>query len=222
MDIMDELEKYIKNNPNLLNNEEKQKARLQLVNFAKNPNQPVHDILLEFFIYKGIVPSDEDKFLEYVIRNYPQDKFPRVLEVATGKVCSLAQKLKQHGYRVTAMDPDIRIKLSDQRVKGIKMLKRKFTPDFTTSQYDFILGYNACPIAGTLLNVKNKPVVFTICDGPETDGKLDIDMDINSKKEFVDELAKRGGRIQYINDLTIIDNSRILQINKSSENQNER
>jgi hypothetical protein len=223
-DIVDQLEKYIKENPDLLNSEEKKEIRVQLTNsFMESLNSNkvgIPGLLLDFFIHEGIIPSEEDKFLEYITNNYPKNKFQRVLEVSSGKVCSLAQKLKKEGYRVTAMDPDIRIRPSDPRVKGVKILKRKFTSDFTTSQYDVILGFNACPVAGKLLNIKDKPVVFTICDRPDTDD-LDIDTIIRSKQDFMEELKRRNGYIENINGLTIVDNSRILNMNKSRDDEDD-
>lgn len=214
MDIISELQKYLKENPNLLNDEEKTTLKQELVRFVQNPKGPVEDVFVQFLEYIGLIPSDENEFIEYLMKNYSKNKFPRVLEVASGRTCSLAQKLRQKGYAVTAMDPDKRIKPTDERVKGIKMLKRKFTPDFAVSQYDIIVGYNACPVAGTLLSIKSKPTIFTICDAPETDGKLDIGVDISSKEEFIQELIKRNGNIMSIGNLTIIDNSRILESNK--------
>ncbi len=216
MDIIQKLERYIRENPNLLNNEEKNKIRKELFEYVKEPKQMIDDLLQEFFIYSGIMEPYENEFLKYIIERYPVKEFPKVLEIATGKTCSLAQKLKQNGYKVTAMDPNIRISSSDSRVKGIKLLKRRFTLDFSVLPYNIVIGYNACPVAGTLLKIKGRPTVFTICDAPETDGKLDIGVDISSKNEFIAELEKRNGSIKKVGELTIVDNSRILEINDMS------
>lgn len=214
-DTVVKLDNYLKRNPNLLNREEKQKLKKQFSDFIKKPTYQVADPLLEFFIYIGEVKSAEDDFLNYIKQNYPSDKFHKVLEVATGKVCSLAQQLNKSGYRVTAMDPEIRINQNDQRAKGVKLLKRKFTSDFRTDQYDVIVGYNACPVAGALLSKTNIPTIFTICDGPQSDGVLDIGRRVSSKEEFIEELNKRNARIQEVNGLTIVDNSRVLEMNKT-------
>ena len=223
-ELIEKLEKYIKENPNLLTNEEKRKLRLEFMNCVvkslKVNQLSISSLLVEFFVYAGALPSKEDKFLEYIKTNYPRDRFPRVLEVSSGKVCSLAQKLKQNGYKVTAMDPDIRIRPSDPKVKGIKILKRKFTSDFSREGYDVILGHDACPAAGTLLRIKDKPVVFTICDRPETD-ELDLGIEIKSKQEFIEELSRRNAHIQKINSLIVIDNSRILEINNIHKEQDD-
>ena len=213
MKVIQELEKYIRMNPNLLNNAEKNELRRLLMDYIKAPTEKVKDLLLEFFVYAGLVPSSDDEFLKYIKEYYPPEMFPKVLEVASGKVCNLGQLLKKNGYNVTSIDPNIRITSNDPRVKGIKLLKRKFTPDFSVMPYDIILGQNACPVAGTLLRINKKPIVFTICDAPETDGKLDIGVDINSKEEFIKELEKRNGFVRQIGDLTIVDNSRTLEIN---------
>lgn len=209
-----ELDNYLKRNPNLLNKKEKEQLKKQFSDFIKKPTHQVVDPLLEFFIHVGEVESKEDDFLNYIKQNYPSDRFPKVLEVATGKVCSLAQKLNKSGYRVTAMDPEIRIDQKDSRAKGVKLLKRRFTSDFRTEQYDVIVGYNACPVAGTLLSKRNIPTVFTICDGPQSDGVLDIGRRVSSKEDFIEELNKRDARIQKVNGLTIVDNSRIMEMNK--------
>lgn len=219
MNIIQELEKYIKRNPNLLNAQEKDKLRRQLIEYANAPEEGVEDLLMEFFVYANIIKSLEDDFLKYVMECYPAEKFPKVLEEATGKVCSLGQKLKQNGYKVTAMDPDLRISSKDPRVKEIKLLKRKFTPDFSVLPYDIVIGYNACPAAGTLLRINKIPTIFTICDAPETDGKLDIGIDIKSKDEFISELEKRNGCVKQVGQLTIVDNSRVLEIKDTSHDE---
>lgn len=210
-----ELDNYLKRNPNLLNKKEKEELKKQFSDFIKRPTHQVVDPLLEFFIHIGEVKSEENEFLNYIEQNYPADRFPKVLEVATGKVCSLGQKLSRSGYRVTAIDPEIRINQNDSRAKGVKLLKRKFTSDFRTEQYDVIVGYNACPVAGALLSKKNIPTVFTICDGPQSDGVLDIGRRVSSKGDFIEELNKRNARIQEVNGLTIVDNSRVLEMNKT-------
>lgn len=215
VEIIELFDRYIKENPNLLTNEEKKKLIKKFGEYIKQPVDGLEDDLLEFFIYAGAVRNLEDDFLKHIIKQYPADKFPRVLEVASGKVCSLSRNLKKAGYMVTAIDPNIRIKPNE--LKGVKILKRKFTNDFNTDTYDLIVGYNACPVAGTLLNVKNKPAVFTICDGPETDKPLDVGNHINSREEFIVELEKRNARLQQIGQLTVVDNSRILEQNKISE-----
>lgn len=222
-DLIIELEKYLKKNPNLLTSEEKNKVRKLLMNFMDNSNGivGVEDLLGEFFEYAGILPSKEDGFVDYISKNFPKNKYPRILDVATGKVCSMAQKLRDKGYRVTAMDPDIRIKPTDSRVRGVKLLKRKLTDDFRTSNIDLIVGFGACPVAATLLNIKDKPAVFTICEAPQTDGKLDIGSEINSKSEFVEQLLRRGAYIKRENGLTIVDNSRILELNRGFEREHD-
>jgi len=221
MDIIDEMEKYLKINPNLLNNEEKNKTRQQLLEYARNPKGEVDDLLMEFFVYFNVVKDLQKDFLNYIMEHYPPSKFPKVLEVAAGKVCNLGQQLKRNGYKVTSIDPNIRIASNDPRVKGIKLLKRKFTPDFSVLPYDVIVGYNACPTAGNLLKINKRPTVFTICDRPETDGKLDIGVDIKSKQEFINELEKRNGCVKQIGQLTIVDNSRVLEVNDLSCDQRE-
>lgn len=221
MDIIQELEKYLKVNPNLLNNEEKNKLRQQLLEYARNPNGGVDDLLMEFFVYSGISKDLQKDFFNYIMEHYPPSKFPKVLEVAAGKVCNLGQQLKRNGYKVTSIDPNIRIAPNDSRVKGIKLLKRKFTPDFSVLPYDVVIGYNACPTAGNLLRINKRPTVFTICDAPETDGKLDIGVEVSSKEEFIKELEKRNGFITKVGYLTIVDNSRILEIDNPSHNENE-
>ena len=208
-------DKYIKQNPNLLDSQEKKKLIQDFREFIKKPSNQVQDDLLEFFVYAGILKNLEEEFFKYILKEYPSNKFPRVLEVASGKVCSLSKKLKEAGYKVTAIDPNIRIRPNE--LKGVKLLKRKFTKDFDVNLYDIIIGYNACPVAGTLLDIKNKPVVFTICDGPETDKPLDLGNHINSREEFVSELEKRNAKLQKIGKLTIVDNSRILEKGKTTE-----
>ena len=103
----------------------------------------------------------------------------------------------------------------------IKLIKRKFTPDFSVLPYDIVIGNNACPVAGPLLKINKKPTLFTICDRPETDGKLDIGVDIKSKQEFINELEKRNGCVKQIGQLTIVDNSRVLEVNDLSCDQRE-
>ena len=176
---------------------------------------------MEFFVYSNVVKDLQKDFLKYIMEHYPPNKFPKVLEVAAGKVCNLGQQLKSNGYKVTSIDPNIRIASNDPRVKGIKLLKRKFTPDFSVLPYDVIVGYNACPTAGNLLKINKRPTVFTICDAPETDGKLDIGVDVNSKQEFINELEKINGVITKVGSLTIVDNSRILEINNVLHDENE-
>lgn len=212
-DIVDIFMEYIKRNPDFLNNEEKKELFHELPKYAENPNIPVTYNLIHFLEYAKIISSPEEDFLKYIISKYPKSKFPRVLEVATGRTCSFAQKLRQNGYMVTAMDPDIKIKIGDERAKGIKLLKRKFIPDFDISKYNIVVGFNACPAAGALLSVKSIPSVFTICDMPETDGKLDIGENIDSKQTFLQELIKRKGYVTQFGNLTIVDNSRVLEQN---------
>jgi len=86
VEIIELFDRYIKENPNLLTNEEKKCLIKMFSEYIKQPVNGVKDDLLEFFVYAGVLRNLEDDFFEHIIKQYPVDKFPRVLEVASGKV----------------------------------------------------------------------------------------------------------------------------------------
>lgn len=111
----------------------------------------VADGIVDFLynIGKRNIPR-EYLFRNNIINNYPVEKIKKVLDVGAGRLCKLSQFLMEHGYSVTAMDPNIR--LTDGEIEGLQLQEDFFECDefaenekgTDISEYDLIIGMEPC------------------------------------------------------------------------------
>lgn len=63
------------------------------------------EIFIDFLDWYNVVSTPSNILLKYVQKNYPKNKYPRVLCVGDGEHCHLGRKLAHLGYAVVVVDP---------------------------------------------------------------------------------------------------------------------
>ena len=200
-------ESWLKDNPERLTDQEKEKFRAGLKVWLNRTNGGVlDDEVYDFLVSKGIVrgTNRHDEFASYINKKYSAIRFKRVLDVGAGRMCHLSGKLSKFGYRVTALDPKIRINENEARGMGINISKRKFYCDyaykrgkgFNVQDYDLIVGLEPCDATEHIIRqaiMYNIPFEVLLCCAPH-DGlngeKFDTYLDWYKHLESISDKVK--------------------------------
>ncbi len=201
---------YLEKNEERLNKKEKEDLINGLKKYYTTPRSNViSDKLYDFFVYLGIREPRHQTFGEEIIKKYPVENYKNVLDVGAGRVCRLSQYLEEKGYKVTAMDPDIRISKEEADEKNIKIIKEKFSCDeysegkegTNIENYDLLIGLEPCDATEHIIRqcIKyNKDFEILLCASPHNsiEGKK-----FNTREEWYNYLKSINSKLK----LEIID-----------------
>lgn len=147
-------ELWLKENPLLLNNQEKQKFLIGLQNYLENKTSAIDDEVYDFLIQRKLINAEsrEDVFMRYLIKKYGGLNGKNVLDVGAGRVCSLSKLIAEQGGKVTAMDINIRLKNEILIKSKITAVKKLFKCDeyaenlvgTNIENYNLIVGLEPC------------------------------------------------------------------------------
>ena len=177
--IFKKAEKYLQDNPERFNDDEKKIFRLQLDDYLNYPNQrSIDDNVYDFFVNCDIT-KDQNRhilFAKYLIKKYSPSTHPNLLDVGAGRMCHLSNRLARNNFNITSMDPKIRLSESEAKQQKIsKIITSKFycddyAPKETTgtniTDYDIIVGLEPCDATEHIIRQSlkyDKPFDISLC-----------------------------------------------------------
>lgn len=152
--IKNQADIWLKENPLLLNSQEKQKFLIGLQDYLANKNIAIDDEVFDFLVQRKLVDNEprEESFKNYLIKKYGSLKQVKVLDVGAGRTCPLSRAIAQQGAVVTAMDMNIRLSSEILRKERITPIKKMFRCDeyskkglgTNIDKFDLIVGLEPC------------------------------------------------------------------------------
>lgn len=178
--IKNQADMWLKENPLLLNMQEKQKFLVGLQKFLENKNGiAIDDEVYDFLIQKNIIKSEarEQSFMDYLNDKYKNLAHSKILDVGAGRICSLSKLLTQQGAIVTAIDPNIRLTDNSLKASNITPIRKPFKCDeyskngigTNISNYDLIVGLEPCDATEHIIRQSlkyDKPFDIYLCGAP--------------------------------------------------------
>ncbi len=155
---------YRDTNPNELS--QKQLAELEKEINTIKKSDSISDELGDFLLWCEGLPSRQESFAKYLLRQMPKTPGLRVLEVGCGRVAKLSRILNEKGYIMSAMDPKLDLKYC----KGFTGIRGKF--DYRTidlSPYDFVVAQEPCDATEHIVRAcleQNVPFIMSLCGVP--------------------------------------------------------
>ncbi len=199
---------WLKENPLLLNNQEKQKFLTGLQNYLENKTSAIDDEVYDFLIQTKLIncESREEVFMKYLIKKYGSLKGANVLDVGAGRVCSFSKLIAEHGGKVMAMDIKIRLKNEILRKSKIAAVKKLFKCDeyaknlFGTNiaNYDLIVGLEPCDATEHIIRQSlkyDKPFDVYLCAAPHKGLNGEI---FNTYKEWYTHLKNISKEVSIV------------------------
>ncbi len=149
---------------------------------------------IDFLDWYEILATPSNVILNYVKRNYPKEKFPRVICVGDGEHCHLGRKLANLGYTVAVVDPVAKKEFSMSRNEKGGMLKVVRGEFFETSTpmidwANLIVGAKVPQCAEALTQI-SKPAIFNISENAEIYNMRFKGTQILSSEQLAKEIEK--------------------------------
>lgn len=179
MIVKQQAQTWLKQNPLLLNSEEKQKFLLGLEEYFDDSSITIDDEVYDFLVQCHLVKNEprEDIFMRYLLAKYVSFRGKHVLDVGAGRVCALSNVLAKKGAKVTAMDTNIRQDskiLQKVKITGIKKLFvcdefSKTGTGTNIQRFDLIVGQEPCDATEHIIRQAlkyNKPFDISLCASP--------------------------------------------------------
>lgn len=177
--IKNQADIWLKQNPLLLNNEEKKKFLISLHEYLENKSTILDDEVFDFLVQKKFIENKprEISFINYLTQKYINLKNYRVLDVGAGRICSLSKSITQTGAKCTAIDTNIRLNNETLRKAKITPIKKLFVCDefsknsvgTNIQNYDLIVGLEPCDATEHIIRQSlkyNKPFDINLCASP--------------------------------------------------------
>lgn len=170
---------WLKENPLLLNSQEKQKFLIGLQDYLENKNSVIDDEVFDFLVQKKLINNEtrEDSFIKYLIKKYGSLKNFNILDVGAGRICALSKVISEKGGKVTAMDLNIRLNNESLRKLKITPVKKLFRCDeyskngvgTNIDNFDLIIGLEPCDATEHIIRQSlkyDKPFDVNLCVAP--------------------------------------------------------
>lgn len=127
------------------------------------------ELFTDFIDWYQVIPTPSQAVLDYVLKNYSKSDFHNILCVGDGEKSHLSRKLAMHGYHVISIDPfaDTNLPLDKeiQSSSGSFLAKKGIFSSSSSADINWanlIVGSKIPTIVEDILQVQNKPAVFTI------------------------------------------------------------
>lgn len=180
MMLITKAEQYLKTNLDRFTNAEKDKFRAGLAEWiagtAETVDDEVYDFLLSIKIYN--TKPREEVFANYIVKKYSPIKFRKILDVGAGRMCKLSNILSKYGYKMYAMDPNIRLTPQEATKQKINSISKKLflCDDYAQGgkgtniqNYDLIVGLEPCDATEHIVRQSlkyDKPFEVSLCYAP--------------------------------------------------------
>ena len=160
------------------------------------------ELFTSFIDWYGIIPEGSTLMNNYVQKNYPQNKYKKVICVGDGEWCHLGRKLANRGYDVVVVDPFSKKEFemsADDKHGSLHVVKGKF---FDTSKdmidwSDIIVGVKV-PLCAEDLTKLDKPTIFSISNNPEIYNMRFKGVPIKSAEQLQNEI-ERISKVKRVN-----------------------
>ena len=175
--LISKAEQYLKLNPERFTNAEKEKFKCGLAEWIAGTSETIDDEIYDFLVslkFDGR-RSREEEFASHIMQNYSNIQFRKIMDVGAGRMCKLSSVLAKCGYKMYAIDPNIRLLSKEAgKLKISSMLKNKFVCDdlalngkgTNIQNYDLIVGLEPCDATEHVIRqaIKfNKPFEILLC-----------------------------------------------------------
>ena len=171
--------KWLKQNPLMLDSKEKQNFLIGLNNYLENEVEAVDDEVFDFLVQSKLIKNKprEETFLNYLISKHGSLKNKNILDVGAGRICSLSKGLSEVGGRVTAIDTNIRLSNEELRKLKIASIKKLFWCDeyskngigTNIEKFDLVVGLEPCDATEHIIRQSlkyDKPFDVYLCGAP--------------------------------------------------------
>lgn len=155
------IEKYLRENPNELDESQKNKLRKAL---SANNEGTIPDELLDYMLWLEGKPSRVDAFYKYLAPKLDKFARDRILEVGCGRRALLARRLIDAGFTVDAIDPCLSI-------EGKHFRKEPYVYDYNLAPYGLVVAMEPCEATEIIIRsclIKHVPFVVIACGSPHT------------------------------------------------------
>ena len=197
---------WLKENPLLLNEQEKQKFLTGLKDYIEDKDVALDDELFDFLVQKQLIKNEprETTFMKYLLKKYGSFNNKSVLDVGAGRICALSKEIAKKGGSVTSMDVNIRLPESVLKKSNITAIKKYFKCDeFSRSgtdikDYDLIVGLEPCSATEHIIRQSlkyDKPFDISLCAAPHKGLNGET---YGSYKEWYKHLASISREVQII------------------------
>lgn len=168
---------WLRENPERLTTEEKQKFKANLFDFLIKKEPTIDDEVYDFLVNSQIISniSRHVIFFRYLSNKYGNFKGLKTLDVGAGRMCHLSALLAKKGAHVTAIDPSIRLTTKEAHDMKIKEIQKKIfvCDEFARnnngtdiSNSDLIVGLEPCMATEHIIRQglkHDKPFDVTLC-----------------------------------------------------------
>jgi len=148
-------------------------------------------IMREIYSHIGIYNEENDEYIRMarLVENKFDIKGQNILEIGSGPFPRLSEIIsqKQHGSgTITAYDPN----LVSEHIKGIKLVKQKFTDTTLLDNYDLVVAMIPCKATPIIL--RSKRFIFSLCGciGFNEEEKRRFNGDMKAWLKYLIELAE--------------------------------
>ena len=173
--IFSKAEEYLKLNSERFTHFEKDKFLLDLKAYLFKQDKAITDEVFDFLVAEKLIENKPrtHSFIRHLIAKYNATITPKVLDVGAGRMCHLSTELGRRGFKVTAMDPKIRLKDTEIKPRKIQsIIKQPFYCDeygkgTDISNFDLLLvGMEPCDATEHIIRQGlkyEKPFEVSLC-----------------------------------------------------------
>lgn len=189
MEIMEKYQRFCKENPLGFEKEEFDKIERDI----KHPrNGVVYDEYVEFMLWSKGLKSRQEYFSEYIEHILPLSHYPNLLEVGAGKNGRLSMLLSRKGYRMTAMDP--KLKINEFELNDVKCEREAFLFGKTNvSNFDAVIAQEPCEATEHIIRAcveQKKDFVIGLCGTPHRLISGDVFEDVFEWYDYLEKIDK--------------------------------
>ena len=175
--LLAKAEQYLRFNTERFTNAEKNKFKVGLAEWIAGTSETIDDEVYDFLLSLKVDNRKprEEVFASHITQKYSNIKFRKILDVGAGRMCKLSAVLSKYGYKMYAIDPNIRLtpqEASKQKINSIskkRFLCDQFAPDgkgTNVQNYDLIVGLEPCDATEHIIRQAlsyDKPFEVLLC-----------------------------------------------------------
>ena len=175
--LIAQAEQYLKRNPERFTTAEKEKFKVGLAEWLAGTSETIDDVVYDFLLSLKVDERKprEEIFASHITGKYSNIQFRKIMDVGAGRMCKLSSVLAKCGYKMYAIDPNIRLTPKEAgKLKIASISKNKFLCDeFSASgkgtnvqNYDLIVGLEPCDATEHIIRQAlkhDKPFEIALC-----------------------------------------------------------